>query len=522
MNSVKDRPRYDFTQFKVQTKNRPSKRLPLSDKIYSRWGYRNDNSVRNREFELDEIEQIIREGDLETLRELSRYYYRTNGEYRNNIDFLAHLFLYDTMVIPVFEEGKGSKTQILKAFYNACRFVDNLDLPNTLLRITTEWLKTGIYNGILRKDGDKVVIHDLPIQYCRTRYKDFNNLNILEFNLHYFDKFLDEDLKLEMVLTFPQEVQEAYYKWIGSNYGMDPWVELPAASGGVCFCFAGDPTPLLISSIPDLKQLNDAVKREEKRDENELYKLLIQRMPITSDGELVFQLDEVADIHASVASMLSDIDTVDVLTTFGETSLDSLQETTAATQSNDRIEKYKKNAYDALGRSSIIFNADGSSTLAYAIKKDEALMQGFLNAYETWIKFHLNDEFARTGLTFDFEILPTTVFNRKDLQQSYFSGAQYGYSKMFAGVAMGIKQMDQLSLMNFENEFLEMSTKMIPLQSSYTTSGTAVAGEGKNSGSSQKTSVSTEVKDINNKGGRPELPDEEKSEKTQANIAAAG
>lgn len=517
---MKDRAKYDFSKFKLQVQNRKSKRLPISDKTYSRWGYRNDNAVRNREFELEEIEQIIREGDLESLRELSRYYYRTNGEYRNNIDFLAHLFLYDTMVIPVFEEGKGSKAQILKAFYNACRFVDNLDLPNTLLRITTEWLKTGVYNGILRKDGDKVVIHDLPIQYCRTRYKDFNNLNILEFNLHYFDRFLDEDLKLEMVLTFPQEVQDAYYQWIGSNYATDPWVELPAGSGGVCFCFAGDPTPLLIASIPDLKQLKDAVKREEKRDENELYKLLIQRMPITSDGELVFQLDEVADIHASVADMLSEIDTVDVLTTFGETELDSLQETTAATQSNDRIEKYKKNAFDALGRSSIIFNADGSSTLAYAIKKDEALMQGFLNAYETWIKFHLNDEFARTGLSFDFEILPTTVFNRKDLQSSYFSGAQYGYSKMFAGVAMGIKQMDQLSLMNFENEFLDMSSKMIPLQSSYTTPG---GGEGgKTGGSSQKTSSSTQVKDINNKGGRPELPDEEKSEKTQANIAAAG
>ena len=478
--------------------------------------------MRNREFELDEIEEIIREGDLESLRELSRYYYRTNGEYRNNIDFLAHLFLYDTMVIPVFEEGKGSKTQILKAFYNACRFIDNLDLPNTLLRITTEWLKTGIYNGILRKDGEKAVIHDLPIEYCRTRYKDFNNLNILEFNLHYFDKFLDEDLKLEMVLTFPKEVQEAFYKWVGSNYSIDPWVELPSAAGGICFCFAGDPTPLLISSIPDLKQLKDAVKREEKRDENELYKLLIQQMPVTANGELVFQLDEVADIHSSVASMLSDIDTVDILTTFGETDLESLQETSAATQSNDRIEKYKKNAYDALGRSSIIFNADGSSTLAYAIKKDEALMMGFLNAYETWIKFLLNDEFARTGLTFDFEILPTTVFNRKELQSAYFSGAQYGYSKMFAGVAMGIKQMDQLSLMNFENEFLDMSSKMIPLQSSYTTSGTAVASEGKNENTTQKATVSTEVKDINNKGGRPELPDEEKSEKTQANIAAAG
>ena len=52
--------------------------------------------------------------------------------------------------------------------------------------------------------------------------------------------------------------------------------------------------------------------------------------------------------------------------------------------------------------------------------------------------------------------------------------------------------MDQLSLMNFENEFLEMSTKMVPLQSSYTTSGTAVANEEKNNAAgAKKTVVST-------------------------------
>ena len=519
--STQEKSTRDFSKFKVVARDHKAK-LPIGDRAYYRWSYHRSDPVNYRDFELEEIEQIIREGDIETLRELSRYYYRTNGEYRNNIDFLARLFLYDTMVIPVFEEGKGSKTQILKAFYNACRFVDALDLPNTLMRITTEWLKTGIYNGILRQQGDKAVIHELPLEYCRTRFKDMNNLNILEFNLSYFDKYVEEDLRAEILAAFPEEVQTAYYAWIGSKKLLNAWVEIPASAGGVCFCFAGDQTPPLIASIPDLKQLKDAVKREEKRDENELYKLLIERMPITSDGELVFQLDEVADIHSSVASMLSEIDTVDVLTTFGETDLESLQETSAATQSADRIEKYKKNAYDALGRSSIIFNADGSSTLAYSIKKDEALMQSFLNIYENWIKFHLNEQFARTGLKFDFEILPTTVFNRKDLQGSYFSGAQYGYSKMFAGVAMGIKQMDQLALMNFENEFLDMSTKMIPLQSSYTTSGTAVSSEGKKVGSEQTSTSSTQVKDINNKGGRPELPDEEKSEKTQANIAAMG
>jgi len=86
---------------------------------------------------------------------------------------------------------------------------------------------------------------------------------------------------------------------------------------------------------------------------------------------------------------------------------------------------------------------------------------------------------------------------------------------MFAGVAMGIKQTSQLSLMTFENDFLNMTDKMVPLQSSYTSSG-------KTSSSGENTRVSTTVQDNSNTAGRPELPDELKSEKTQANIDSAG
>ena len=511
--------KYDFSKFRLQVARNAS-RAPITDGAYFRWGYRsNRNSVRE-DFTLEEINAIIRSGELEAYRELSNYYYRTNGDYRNNIDFLAVLPLYDTVVIPVLT-NKGSQTQILKDFDKACSFVEKLDIPNTFTHITKEWLKTGIYNGILRTDGEDVVIQDLPLSYCRTRFKDFNNLPILEFNLHYFESISDDELRAEAVESFPKIVQKAWADWTNAKRKIDPWVMIPAAAGGACFTFIDDQAPLLIASIPQLKKLEDAVGREEKRDENELYKLLIQKMPI-ENGELVFQLEEVADIHASVASMLSGIDTVDVLTTFGDTDLESLQENSAATQSNDRIKKYRDNAYDFLGRSSLLFNADGSSALAYTIKKDEALMISYLNQYETWIKFHLNDRFARTGLSFDFEILPTTVFNRQDIQQSYFRAAQYGYSKMFAGVVMGIKQRDQISLMEFENDFLKMSEKMIPLQSSYTTPGGTVAAEEKNNSSGQKTSITKKSDDLNNKGGRPELPDEQKSEKTQANIAAAG
>jgi len=178
--------RYNFNDFKFKV----VRRLPLNDRAYTRWGYRNSEPVAN-DFELEEILEIIRSGDIDSIRELSRYFYRTNSVYRNNIDFLAHLPLYDTVIIPVYQEGKGSKAQIIKAFYNACQFVDNLDVPNTFSRITTEWLKNGVYYGIMRSDGMKVTVQDLPIKYCRSRFKDFNNLNILEFNLHYFDYISD-------------------------------------------------------------------------------------------------------------------------------------------------------------------------------------------------------------------------------------------------------------------------------------------------------------------------------------------
>jgi len=111
----------------------------------------------------------------------------------------------------------------------------------------------------------------------------------LEFNLNYFERITDDALREEAVESFPSVVQKAWRRWVRAKRRDDPWVAISAAQGGISLCFSGlDQTPLLVASIPELKKLDDATKREEKRDENELYKLLIQKMPIDSNGELVF------------------------------------------------------------------------------------------------------------------------------------------------------------------------------------------------------------------------------------------
>ena len=486
----------------------------------SRWGGHRSNGVMTRDFTVEEIDAIIRSGEISAIRELSRYFYRTSGRYRNVINFLSNLFLYETCVTPIYESGKGSKTQIIKAFYNACGFIEALNAKTLLARITCEWLKTGVYYGILQEQGGKVVVQDLPIEFCRTRVKDFNDLPVLEFNITYFNtKFDNKDEREAMILNFPPIIQKAWKRYKAKDLE-DTWIMVPASAGGITFCFAEDSTPLLIPSTEELAKLKDAVGREEKRDENELYKLLIQRMPIDTNGHLVFELDETAEIHAGVANMLKDLDTVDVLTTFGETTLENLQDSSAASQANNRIEKYSDNAWDSLGLSKLFFNADNSSSLAYVIKRLESVMQNYINIYSTWIKFLINSRFSRTGLTFDFEILPITKFNIKEYMGYYLQAAQFGYPRMRVAAALGIKQRNLVSAINFENEFLNLDEKMVPLMSSYTQTGDENSDK-KNNSSEKNGSSGSQSKDITNKGGRPTLADEERSEKTQANIDSA-
>lgn len=509
----------DFSVLKKKLRVHRNGLTPTSINSYHTLGFRRNNPVYPT-FTLEEIVEIIQNGDPQSQRELSRYFYRTNGLYRNNINLLSSLLKYETVVTPVYDINKKmDKKKLLNSFYKACNFVEELNVPVTFSQITHEMLITGIYYGILRADGNKYTIQDLPVSYCRTRFKDFNNLDVVEFNLQYFDKITDEAARKDALTNFPAIIQLAYKRW-SKNRGLDPWVDITAEDGGICFSY-GDKTPLLISSIPSLYKLDEAVDREGRRDENGLYKLLIQKMPIDNKGELVFQIEEVAEIHDSVAEMLSGIDTVDLLTTFGDTSMESLQDSSAASQSADRIEKYKNSAFDALGRSAILFNADGSGALSYSVQRDEALMLSISNIYSGWIRYQINRLFGHSNLSFDFSILPITIFNQEKIQKQYFQGAQYGYSKMYAGVALGIKQVNQVSLMDFEGEILKMHEKMIPLQSSYTSSNSDIAGAAKSKSSEEKGSSSPKENDLIDEGGRPSLDDGEKSEKTQANIEGA-
>jgi hypothetical protein len=94
----------DFSKLKDKLRVHRS-HAPTSIDSFRGRSFRTYNPVR-QEFSLQEIRDIIQNGDHQALRELSRYYYRVSGIYRNNIDLLAVLLKYDTITTPIFDINK--------------------------------------------------------------------------------------------------------------------------------------------------------------------------------------------------------------------------------------------------------------------------------------------------------------------------------------------------------------------------------------------------------------------------------
>ena len=79
-------------------------------------------------------------------------------------------------------------------------------------------------------------------------------------------------------------------------------------------------------------------------------------------------------------------------------------------------------------------------------------------------------------------------------------------------------QQEIIATAYFENDMLALNDLFIPPQMSSTMSGTKAANSGRN----QTTEKKDDDAQSGSQGGRPQKPDDEKSEKTIRNIEASG
>ena len=465
-------------------------------------------AFRKDYFNTKVIEKIISSGNIDEIIALSRFYYKINGLYKRIIIYFSTMLLYDTVVVPKFVKQNIEKNKFLKNYYKTLAFVDKAYLAQEISRVFTTMLVDGIYYGLVYESADgSIVFGDLPRNYCRTRFRSNTGNQILEFNVQYFDSF-KTDAELRVILdTFPKSIRDYYAAW-GKSEVSTPWYICKEYEGVAFICSldgsaSQNAVPFFIQTIPAISRLKDYEEADLDSVQNELSKLVINQIPLDKENELAFELPEVEAIHKGVVDMLSDNPHVNVMTTFCNTDVASLGSTVDNVR-ND-LGTVTHLVYNEAGVSKQLFDNDSAISIQYSVQNDLALVLALLKPIQRWLNYILNYKFGKNEEFFyEINLLPISHYNREEMSNLYLKGAQYGYSKFYAGAALGIKQTDLISLTMVENDFLDLDAKMVPLQSSHTTANSVTANRANGNNS-------------NEDGGGQEKEVSELSEKTVSN-----
>lgn len=497
------------------------------------------------------ILQAISERNLPLIREISNYFYNTNGIYSKVCDYFAYLYRYDWYITPeIKDESEKSFEKALIDFNNILGYLDNSHVKKVCGDIASEVVKNGAYYGYISPSRDGLVLQQLPINYCRTRF-NIGDMPVIEFDMRFFDEnFRDVNYRMKILRMFPKEFQKGYvlykqgklepdteYYPLGRrdthlvntntqlNWRPGYWYTLEPGSA-VKFCFNNGDQPLFINAIPAILDLDAAQDLDRRKQMQQLLKIVIQKLPLDKNGDLIFDVDEARDIHNNAVEMLQHAIGVDVLTTFADVQVEDMADSNTTTTSDD-LERVERTVYNSLGVSKNLFNTDSNLSLEKSILQDESTMRVLLlqfNSFFDKITQQLGNN--KKKYNYRFYMLETTQYNYQNLAKMYKDQVQMGYSKMLPQIAMGHSQSSIIHTAFFENKVLKLSEIMIPPLMSSTLNADSILGTNNqnNNSKNQKTSEETKSTASTTKtvktsdgAGRPEKADSEKSEKTIQN-----
>ena len=472
----------------------------------------------------DNVLRAINNYDLKLMREISLYFYRTSGIYSRLVRYMAFMYRYDSFLTP-YVNGDNVKTEkVLDGFYKGLNILDNFKVKKTLGEIALQVVKQGCYYGYKVSTATGIVLQELPADYCRVRFKR-GNKPVVEFNMKFFDEnFRDMEQRVKILKMFPKEFSKGYVLYRqgklpplfqGDTVG---WYMLDPEQT-VKFTVNGEDYPPFISVIPLILDLDAAQDLDRQKTMQRLLKIVIQKIPLDKNGELLFDIDEIQQLHNNAVMMLARAIGVDVLTSFADVSVEDMSDDSSV--QTDDLERVERQLYNEAGVSQLQFNSNGNIALNNSILNDEATMYNMLLQFEDFLN-ELLEPLNKTPkkLQYKVQLLTTTIYNYKDLAKMYKEQTQMGYSKMLPQIALGQSQSSILATAYFENDILDLLHVFIPPVMSSTMSADLLNhnDDGKdNKNSNQTSSKQKLVPSDNNEVGRKEKADNEKSEKTIQN-----
>lgn len=191
------------------------------------------------------------------------------------------MYRYDWYIVPEILDEAVKEEKVLKDFHRILGYLDNSHIKQLCGEIALNVIKNGAYYAYVIPSSDGVVLQELPVGYCRSRYK-VGTSPAIEFDMRFFDEhFKDINYRMRVLNLFPKEFVKGYmlYKQNklqpdfqedkGSWYLLDP-------EATIKFSFYNDSDiPIFINSIPAIIDLDAAQDLDRRKQMQKLLKVLV-------------------------------------------------------------------------------------------------------------------------------------------------------------------------------------------------------------------------------------------------------
>lgn len=493
----------------------------------------------------DRLIQIAQGDDLQQKRALSRWFAKNNGMYNRAIRYLADVYKFDFMLYPNLdlddELTDEKQKKVLQKFNAVLEHFDN----SSIQLMARKWAMTvcldGAYYGYICDDvSDRLVIQDLPTSFCRSRFYH-RGVPLVEFNVQYFDKITNNEKSRQQILSlFPEEFQVAYRKY---KNGKLPAEEQGDDAGWVlldiqrAFKFNFDNSsddPPFMSAIPALIELSEVQDLEKEKLLQQIQKVLIQHFDLDKNGQIPFTMKELQQLNQNAVDMIGDAVGVSVLSTVADVNLEDVGAQNGL-ESQNTISAAEDSVYNDLGISTNLFNTSGNIALEKSIITDEAYAKPLLLEFEQFFNRYLEWKFNKKDFKFRLKMLATSIFNFQTMSDKYKDLTKIGFSRFLPMVALGHTQKEVVSMAKLEQQIMQLDAYMLPPFSSNTMSSDTwsdikaqqqeiLGKKPQQAADPTQTELTQTATDTtsgeSSTGGRPTLPDDQKSDKTIANQAS--
>ncbi len=440
--------------------------------------------------------------NLDKIREISRFLTRVSMLYKLMIYYLSTLPIYTYNITPISDYTSDYNTEkILKNYEKVLKIFHSFNMSDSLMNIIGNTIRDGMsVNYMYNSEKDGMFFMPLDINYCRIRGKTSEGQWIVWMDASYFDSGNNKDfiygVNQDGIGVWDQCFIDGYeqYKTYGRDY---QWFGLPPENTFCMIAGTDDefsvPLPYFLPIFNSLLRLLDTEALVADKEQLQNYKLILNKIPLIKNSQNVDDFSISFEMVEYFNNLLKEIvpDLVGVGTSpFEGTDVIDFNKSVSAVET-DELNKAMNNLFQNAGINKLIVSSGDSSNangIKYSNANDLGKVSVYLKRIESWfnywIKHNVSDGFY-------LEIFPETWYNRDDFIKEKKEAASLGCSKMDYLCAQGQTPYTAYNKLKFETLALDISKYMIPLQSTYTQSGSS------------------------NEGGAPKKDDDELSEEGQ-------